>query len=154
MSLFENDPIQMDDSFLADMMGSPRFGTPFLTHVTQDHLANEDDLERYLRDMAEIVDAEEEKDKSGRASVTSDGKRTGPFVAGNNKRDLDAKWSHLDDMPLADLKQYIRQHRLDAESVAAINQGLASSSTEPTSNRRGQATEERPSDERTTFGRC
>lgn len=45
-----------------------------------------------------------------------------PFVACNNKTNLDAKWSHLNELSQHDLKQYMRQHRLCEADRQAIMQ--------------------------------
>jgi ribosomal protein L12E/L44/L45/RPP1/RPP2 len=133
-NLFELSGFDLDslDNILAE---SPRLGTPFIVHLEHSLGVTDEDLDRMLASIASDDAAASSASTSCQASaaVSSSTMMRGqqpefvappraPFVASNNKLDLDSRWKHLEHLDIKELNLYIKTHRLCAADVAAIKQ--------------------------------
>lgn len=107
------------------LFGSPRVASPFTAHLASLDFA-EADFEQFLFDDLPVSSELALQTPEGFASASStesvSGSGSSPFVACNNKMDLDAKWAHLTDISTVELNRYIRTHALSEADVASIKQ--------------------------------
>ena len=132
-SFFELSPDELGS--LYDLpLESPRLGTPFVAHLDFPLSVTDEDLQQLLSSIA----AEEPSLDVGGTSCSEslpelpapshetpsecDAAPRDPFVACNNKMDLDKRWKHLEHLDIKELNVYIKMHGLGAADVAAIKQ--------------------------------